>query len=311
MYAVLLQGQSVAVERPLRGPGAFAGLAAGALALALSAALAVRVAGWPVSWQLFLACLVAAVLFAVAALFFFWAYSCATLSYRMAAGIMEIRWGPVQHRVPLARVTGLFDGRPDDRVRVNGLNWWRHHIGRGEVEGIGAVIFYSTHRRPEELVYMETPAGIYGISPQQPARFAAVLRRFQEGASVDEPEPERMLRYNWLVNNAFWSDSLAKLLALGALAVGGAVAALVFAAYPDLDSRITIEFPPVGDITAIEPKKELLRLPAVAGGMLGMNLVAAFLLRQGHRAATHLLLAGSIFLQVLFLIAVAVALRNA
>ncbi|HZP27070.1 MAG TPA: PH domain-containing protein [Dehalococcoidia bacterium] len=306
---MLLQGQGVAVERPLRGPGALTGAIAGAVCLALAIALAIKISDWPISWQLFLGGAVAVALALAALLFLFWAYCCATLDYRLDSSTLTIRWGPVRHVIPLTRVTALFDGRLDDEFKVRGLNWWRHHVGSGEVEGIGPVIFYSTHSSPTDLVYVQTPNATYGISPQVPARFATLLRRFQQNAA-DDVQSETVER-NWLLHNIFWSDRLAMGLTAGAILACGLVFVIVFAAYPDLDNRITIEFPPIGTITTLESKHELLKLPIIAAVLLGINFIIAFAARSYERGASYLLLAGALFLQTLLAAAAVIALVNA
>lgn len=311
VHAVLLQGQGIAVERPLRGPGTLTGAVAAAVCLALAAALAIKISDWPVSWQLFLACVVAAVLAGAGLLFALWTYSCATLDYRLDNSTLTIRWGPARHIIPLSRIVALYDGRSDDAFKVGGINWWRHHIGAGEVPGIGQVLFYSTHGSPQELVYVQTPEVTYGISPQVPGRFATLLRRFQQNADPEAMASRETVERNWLLHSAFWSDRLAMLLTLGAIVVCGLVFLLVFAPYPDLNSRITIEFPPIGKITTLESKHELLKLPIIGAAVLAINLAIAFVVRSYERGASYLLLVGALFLQTLLAAGAVIALVNA
>ena len=85
----------------------------------------------------------------------------------------------------------------------------------------------------------------------------------------------------------------------------------VFAVYPDLSNEITIEFPPIGDITTLESRDEILKIPGTASVILGVNLLASFVFQPRERAATYLLLSGTALFQVVFWAAAIVAVVNA
>ena len=108
-----------------------------------------------------------------------------------------------------------------------------------------------------------------------------------------------------------WSDRVAQLLMLAALALNVALWAYIFANYPDMSNEITIEFPPIGDITTLHSRDAIFRIPGTASAVLGVNLVASLLFQPRERAATYLLLSGTIFLQVVFWVAAVVAVVNA
>src|SRR6266540_6762754 len=54
VHAVLLKGQGLTIERPVRTTGTLVGAGASAVALALALALVLRASGWPVSFTQFL-----------------------------------------------------------------------------------------------------------------------------------------------------------------------------------------------------------------------------------------------------------------
>lgn len=309
MHAVLLEGENLVIERPQRARGTLVGAVSAALALSLSIALAVRALGWPIFWASFLAYLGAIVLFLLATLFGFWAYACSSLRYLIDHSGLHIRWGPVQHFIPIDHIEKLMPGRGEQRPRVRGLSWWGYHIGRGVVQGLGEVLFFSTHRSPEEVVYLQTATATYGLSPQDPARFTAQVQRFQRGG---RPRASEAVWRHPLAAHPLWSDRLAQGLALIGILLNVGLFGYLFTVYPGLSDRITIEFPPIGAVTALESKRELLKIPATALAVLGANLLAAILASHWReRAAAYLLLSGSIFLQVLFWVAAAIALFNA
>ena len=81
--------------------------------------------------------------------------------------------------------------------------------------------------------------------------------------------------------------------------------------YPDLDSQITIEFPPLGDIVELHSREEFLKIPLTATAILGINLVGALAFESRERAAAYMLLSGALVGQAIFWVAAIVALANA
>jgi hypothetical protein len=170
------------------------------------------------------------------------------------------------------------------------------------------VLFYSTHRVPEEIVYVETSGVTYAVSPLDPKRFVAAIERAQEAENdFDIPQVEREV----LAAHPIWTDRIAQYLVLVAVAANVALWGYILAAYPDLNNEITIEFPPVGDITTLQSRGEIFQIPATASAMLVANLVAAMIFQPRERAATYLVLSGTIFFQAVFWVGAVVAVVNA
>ena len=244
-------------------------------------------------------------------LFAFWTYSCATLRYVVAADAVTIQWGPVAHRLPVGSIAAVEQGRAGAKASIGGVGWLGYHVGRGEVASYPDVLFFSTRRAPEELVFIETAGITYAVSPQDPARFVLAIERIRqnaaEGVPAGEPEVEREL----LAAHPIWSDRTAQYLALAAILLNVALWGYVFATYPDLNTEITIEFPPLGDITTLESRSEIMKIPATATAMLAVNMLVALVLQPRERAVTYLVLSGSIFFQMVFGVAAIVAVTNA
>jgi hypothetical protein len=87
--------------------------------------------------------------------------------------------------------------------------------------------------------------------------------------------------------------------------------AFICAAYPDLSNEITIEFPPIGDITTLQSRDEIFQIPGTASAILAVNVLASLFFQPRERAAAYVLLSGTIFLQVVFWVAAVVAVVNA
>ena len=167
-------------------------------------------------------------------------------------------------------------------------------MGRALVGG-KEVLFYSTHRSPEEIVYVRTPSATYAVSPQDPARFMAEVERFRQSA---KPGGSETVQRDIVGSHPIWADRVAQLLALAAVVINLALWGYVFAVYQDLSPQITIEFPPLGEVTDVHSRNELLVIPAAALAVLAVNLVAGLAFQWRERAATYLLLSGSVFLQL-------------
>ena len=315
VHAVLLKGQGLTIERPVRTTGTLVGVGASLLALALALALLLRASGWPVSFTQFLGYLGAGLLVLLALLFAFWAYGCFSLRYVLDRSGLTIVWGPLRHFVSIDRIQAFVHGRGEHRPKVSGLSWRGYHVGRGYVDEFGRVLFFSTHRSPEEIVYVQTSDTTYALSPEDPARFVAEAQRFRQAGPLAAKTPVEARRpavqRNILASHPISADTVAQLLALAAIVLNIALWGFVFAIYPDLNSQIQIEFPPIGDVTTLEPRSEIFKIPLTATAVLLTNLLAALLFQWRERAAANLLLSGGIFFQAVFWVAALVAYANA
>ncbi len=310
MYPVLLEGQGVTIQRPARSAGTVVGLVATGFALALSLVLLARALGWPVSWPQFVAYAGAGAMLVVALAFGFWTFAGANMRYIVSTAGITIRWGPIRHHIPMNRIQLMIKGRGEEHPRVRGVSWFGYHVGRGEVGDEKRVLFFSTHRAPQDIVYIRTDDTIYAVSPQDGSRFITDAQKAYEASQEHEaagPPVER----DFVAAHPIWSDRLGQLLLFGSVVANLALWAYIFASYPDLSSEITIEFPPLGDITTLRSRDQIFQVPGTASAILAVNVVASLLFQPRERAAAYLLLSGTIFLQVVFWVAAVVAVVNA
>lgn len=307
MHTVLLKGQGVIIERPRRALGVAVAAVPALIAAGLAFALIAKAATWPVSLTQFVAITGAVVLIVLAVVFAFWANACYSLRYVVDRTGLTITWGTLKHFIPMERIEGLSVGRGEDRPYLRGLSWPGLHVGRGQVGG-RETLFYSTHRSAEEIVYVRTSAVTYAVSPQDPARFVAEVERFKEAAG---PGGTESVQRDLVGGHPIWADRAAQWLALAAVVINLALWGYVFAIYPDLSPSITIEFPPLGEITDVHSRNEILKIPAAALAVLAINLAVGLGVHWRERAATYLVLTGSVFLQLLFWVSVGIAVANA
>jgi hypothetical protein len=310
VHTVLLQGQGVTVQRPARSAGTVIGIALAGIALALSLALLSRGLGWPVSWPQFIAYAGAGVMAIVALTFAFWAYAGATMRYIVSTAGITIRWGPIRHHIPITRIQLMIRGKGEERPKVRGVSWFGYHVGRGEVGDEKRVLFFSTHSTPQDIVYIRTEDAIYAVSPQDTSRFITDSQKAYEASRTDQPAGPLVER-DFVAAHPIWSDRIAQGLMLISIVTNLALWAYIFASYPDLSNEITIEFPPIGEITTLHSREAIFRIPGTASAILAVNLVTSLLFQPRERAASYLLLSGTIFLQVVFWVAAVVAIVNA
>ena len=277
------------------------------LASALAFALVAKAAAWPISLVQFTAIAGAVVLAVLALAFAFWASACYSLHYVVDRRGITIVWGTLKHFIPMEGIKELSIGRGEDRPQPRGLSWPGLHVGAGRV-GEREVLFYSTHRSPEEIVYVRTTAATYAVSPQDPPRFLGEVERFKQSA---EPGGTESVQRDFVGGHPIWADRVAQWLALAAVLINLALWGYLFAIYPDLAPQITIEFPPLGEITQEHARSEILKIPAAALAVLAINLVVGLGVHWRERAAAYLVFTGSVFLQLFFWVSAGIAVANA
>lgn len=248
-------------------------------------------------------------LFVLAALFTFWALATWTMHYTLDRKGMTIAWGTLRQVVPMSAIQEVSIGRGRDRPSVAGLSWPGLHVGKGAVDGREA-LFYSTHRSAEEIVYVRTVTTTYALSPLDPPRFLSELERLKKATAFEVGGVE-MVQRDVIGSHPIWADRIAQWLALAAIAVNVALWAYVFAVYRDLSPQITIEFPPLGDITEIHSRDTILWIPGAALAVLGVNLALTLGFQWRERAAAYLMLSGTAFLQLIFWVSAGIAVANA
>jgi Ca2+/Na+ antiporter len=239
------------------------------------------------------------------ALYLYWTWSCTSLRYVVDRNALDIRWGSVHQIVPLANIERLVPGEEKDNPQIEGINWVGHHVGRGQVDEVGDVLFYSAHRSGNELLYVQTATEIYGISVPDPVFFAQTVQSNQSRGPLFE---QRQAVHRWgIASQTFWLDRRAQLLAVLMIAAFGVVLGYVLHTYPDLSQSVPLRYPSLGGVVRVSDKSELLDIPRSAFGFLAADLLLAILLHSWERMVGYVLLLAGIAVQVMLLIAAIVA----
>ena len=270
---------------------------------------AVLASGAAVEPTTFLAWVVVALFAGVALLFGWWTLGVARLAYQIDDDALRIRWAGGEVIVPVVDIQRVVPGRTVGEESVTGLNWWGCHIGRGVASSLGPTLFFATHNRPEDNVFVVTPGRTFGLTvPDQVAFAEACSRRLIVGFEPGEPQRAEPRGFSvlplWRDRDVWFVFSLV-LVALGVL--GG----YLFTQYPDLPALIQIDFPRSTGIVRVGDRSELLRIGAVGGGIVAVNLALGFILHARERAAGLWLLASAALIQAVLLGAAIVAFERA
>ncbi len=242
--------------------------------------------------------------------FGYWTYGLTTLSYELDRNGLVINWGGTRQVVPLGAIERLVPGTSVGVPRVRGVSWLGYHVGRATIERIGEVLFYSTHQTPEQVLFVMTSERNYAISVGDPAGFAREIQ-VRQGLGPTAEVAHHVERRG-ATALGFWTDRIA--LALGALALlaGAAVWLLISVRYPSLPATLELTIPPasVSPLVEITTRDAILALPRIASVVLVVNLVGGIALHLWDRVASYVLLASGTAIQVGFIFASQLLLRD-
>jgi hypothetical protein len=294
--------------RPPRTVGSLVGGGLAAWCFVVALALVLRAITEDISLGVISLYAVATVFFFVGLLFVYWTYSLGTLRYTLDRNALTITWGDIRQQVPIAQIERLVPGRELKNPHIAGVSWLGHHVGSSEIEGgIGPALFYSTHRSPEDLLYIVTPSQSYAISVEDEVAFAEAVQAQQRAGSLVAvaQAPDRL----YLAGQPFWEDRLAQALALAAFGTFFAMFGYVYQQYPGLPESIALSFPQLDGVTRVGDKSELLKLPVTGIGILLLNLVLGFVAHAWERMVGYVLLLAAIGAQGMLLAAAIITLN--
>jgi hypothetical protein len=174
-------------------------------------------------------------------------------------------------------------------------------VGKGQVEGLGETLVYSTHLFSNNITYIVTPAMTYAISPADTKAFTSELRVRKHLGEVQTVR-QHARRWRWTQWDV-WRDPWVWLLIGCGLTANILLLAYVCYFYPSLPELIRLHFTPLGEVDRVGVKDELLKLPGFAAGVWALNTAFGVWLHPRERAATYILLGGAVFVQAVLWVA--------
>lgn len=289
--------------QPPRALGLLTGAVLAAWAFAIAIVLLTFAWGRPFDVITAVAYIGTAISVGVALLFAYWCYALATMWYALDRNGLVIHWGVLSQVVPLEAIERLVPGTSAGVPRVWGVSWMGYHVGRGQIERIGDVLFYSTHQSPDQVLYVMTSEQNYAISVPDPAAFAREIQVRQDlgGTAPVSHHVERMMP----TLQGFWTDRTGLTLAGIAALLGAFVWLVVAWRYHSLPESFELYFPPSRSSPLVElvGRSAVLELPQTASMLLLANLALGVLLYAWDRAAGYALFVAGALLQVGFITA--------
>jgi hypothetical protein len=297
-----LPGFSTAhIFRPGQRHGAIIAASAGGIAILLGLVLIARWAFGGVTLATFLSGAVGLALVVLGAQVLYWAYAAYNLRYSVDDEALLISWGLTRVRVPVQEISRIVLAQRYGEPQVRGLSWPGCHVGHGRVARIGEVLFYSAHQSSKDLVYVSTAETAFGLSPADPRGFARSIQTAQEAGVFDESGA--VASYRTAPELAILGDNLALL--LGGIALLGFLlaAGYVYYRYQALPVALSLDFPPLSGVERIGPRSELLQLPLTALIWLLLGYGIAIWSRPRARTVCYAILAGTAFVECLYVVA--------
>lgn len=258
----------------------------------------------PLSFETFTLGAILLVILIGAACFIYWTAAAATLTYQFDRNAFTIRWGFIRQVVPLTAITAVTAGTEVTLPRrISGIRWPGYCVGRAMIDGIGPVLFYSTHRRPNELLIVQTADLSFAISPADLSAFLTTIDR----AVAQEPDQYVIQRVQYLgpLRLGIWHDRPALAIALTALLIDLVLFGYVLYFYPSLPDLLPLHFNVLGEADFIGPRQDVLRLPFIPLALFVANFAVATALHVRERLAAYLVLGVGLVVQAMFWVATA------
>lgn len=283
--------------RPRRWPGTLVGAGLILALLTLDGWLAIQIAQRTPDLLSFLLGMVGLLTLPLLAAISYWLYGLLNLTYHVDRNRVLIRWAASEQIIPLGQIAQVIEGsQVPGLVHWRGVRWPGYAVGRGEAEGWGTVLSFTTEPLARQLLIV-TPSRSYSISPSDQEGFLAALEaRRRLGALEVLPQEERRASFlTW----SLWCDRIFWWLALAGGLVNSALFAYLCWRYADLPLFLPLHFDPLGQADRIGARAELFRLPLIGLLSLSVNSVLGGLLYRRLRLAMYLLLGGALLTQVL------------
>jgi len=272
------------VFKPRRSTGVLVGIAIILSVLALDALLLSYLRQSQVSLVFFIFTLLVVLSLPLLALLGYLVYGLLNLRYQLHRNALTIVWGATQQIIPMRSIREVVRGQDlGEEIKVRGIRWPGHQMGRGQIEGIGRALFYATEPVPGQLLVV-TPTLAYGISPANADGFldAFEIRRQMGPIHLLSYEHHQPGFLSWSI----WRDRLAHLL----LALGLGANLILFGYH-------SWRYPALG-------QADVFRLPAIGLVALIANSSLGVFIHRRQRVGAYLLWGGTIAVQLLSWLAV-------
>jgi hypothetical protein len=225
----------------------------------------------------------------------YWTYGYFSLYYILDRDALRIYWAGYETIVPLSEIHDVQAASAvAGHVSLPLLHWPGYQIGRGHIEGLGRVYFFSTQPRENQLLIVASGRA-YAISPEDPEGLHQALKLRQSLGAMHPIAPAVV--GGRVLGLSFWTDYLAQGLWGVALLLNVALFGYLCAIYPALPPILPFHFDAAGQIDRLGPAMNLFAIPAIGALGLLVNGVVGIAIHSGQRLGTVILWAGTVLIQ--------------
>jgi hypothetical protein len=281
------------------------GLSLAVVCIAATVGLVVAALVRPLSIWVFLLAIGASLTLGLAVRILYQLWGLVNASYELDRNALVIRWGPVEHQIPMGSVREVIAGtklqQPHTRL---GLRWpgYAVALGRatiadsgdnGSAEGVtlDPVLFYAAGG-PEKQVVLRTDAVAYAISPADLEAFLTALRERLEMGPTQEVE-ERATHPKFL-DWPIWQDRWA----LGMLLTGFGLLILLMGIicwrYPYLPPEVVLRVTATGEPLLVTRAARIFYVVLVGAIFAVLDTALGFVFYRRERPIAYFLWSGHV-----------------
>ncbi|MBN1249781.1 MAG: hypothetical protein JXC32_19110 [Anaerolineae bacterium] len=172
-------------------------------------------------------------------------------SYELDRNALVIRWGPVQHQIPMGAVQEVLSGAKLEKVRIRpSLRWPGYSVGVGKgwvassgddeaEKRVDPIVFYASAPRKRQVI-VRTTGVAYAISPADLSEFLEALR--ERLAMGPTQEVEERSTHPGFLDWPIWQDRASLLMLGGSTLLLVLLVGLLCWRFPYLPAEIALRF---------------------------------------------------------------------
>jgi hypothetical protein len=224
-------------------------------------------------------------------------------SYTLERDSLRLRWGLRFESLPMIKVQWI---RPasdlQESLRLPRLRWPGAVLGTRRLSG-GMTVIEFLASQTSDLLVIATPGRFFAISPDEPNEFLQAYQHFTELGSLLPPEPQSV--HPTILVTRVWQTRPARYLILAGALLGLGLLIWSSLVIPGRQ-QISVGFLSTGVPRPPIPSIRLMLLPILNGFayLFDLFLGLAFFRRTETQPLAYLLWSTSVFVSVLFFIAV-------
>jgi hypothetical protein len=224
-------------------------------------------------------------------------------SYTLQRDSLRLRWGLRVESIPMVDVQWI---RPATDIkgslRLPVIRWPGAVLGVRRLPG-GATAMEFMASQPRDLLVIATAERLYAISPEDTNGFLQAYQHFTELGSL-LPPPARSVHPTILITR-LWRTPAARYLTMVGALLSLTVLIWVSLLIPEME-QVSLGFAGTGEPRPLIPSIRLMLLPVMNAFIYLVNLLfgMAFFRRMETQPLAYLLWSTSIFISVMFLVAV-------